>query len=286
MVASRRNLRLTVGSVSTGAGFVVEDLKVDFEITKLMGGAPNTGIVRIYNLSERRRTQLETQYNKVILEFGYNDVLSVLFVGEIYNVITSKQKGVDLVTTLYLGSGLNGYQNATVHKTFEAGTGLRDLVTAVGAELESFGVDLGFVDPSLSNDTTNKRGTVYSGAARTILDNLLRDSGLKWSIEDDKLEVRKVLAEQNTRLEITPANGLIGSAKRTQAGFDFDCVLNPGLRSGHSVGVFSDFIETSDPSLNFRKVNKRTGGYVQIINLKHTGSNRDGQAISSVVGIR
>lgn len=279
----KRKLRLTVGNTNTSDGFVVENLKVNFEVQKLPTGAMNTATIQIWNLSNRHRLQLQNEYTKCILEYGNNSFLTVLFIGQIYNSITTKDSGVDTITTLYCGSGLNAFKNATVHKSFPAGTALRDLVGNITDELQGYGITLGLFDKGLEN-VSESRGQVVSGAVSNVLDNLLQGTGFTWSLNDDNIEVRKLKTESKTDIYITPANGLIGSAKRTQIGFDFTCILNPQLLPGETVGVYSEFADTAEQALHFRKVKPNSGSLVHILNLIHTGGNFDGTATTSIVG--
>ena len=292
----RRHVRVTIGSVATGSGLVINDidqrnepqLRVDFDVKKLQGGAPNLAVVRIYNLSPERRNAIEKEYSKIILEYA-EDIngpggISVIYIGQLVNVITAKESGTDIVTTLFCGSGINAYQNATVHLTVEAGSLVREVIGQVVKDVENFGTEIGVIDKSITGDV-GSRGKTFSGTVRDVMNDVLRNSGYSWSINDDVLEVKSDVTETKERLLITPANGLIGSVKRTTVGFDFTTVLNPALRPGQTVGVFSEFVDSSEASLHFLKVRSDSGGRVRIMSLNHKGSNR-GEAVTSVVGIR
>ena len=282
-----RRVRLTLGSPDTGEGIVIEDLRVDFEVKKLMGGAPNTALIKVFNLAPERRALVDREYTKAVLEVGDANSLSVIFIGQLYNALSGKSDGKDIVTQLFCGSGLNAYQNATVHASFEAGTALREIVGVIAGEFEDLGVGVGPLDEiALLEGTSVGRGSVFSGAASDMLDKVLENTGLSWSITDDKLEILRNETQTTSTIFVTPEQGLIDSPKRTQIGYDFTSVLNPAIRAGVTVGVFSEFVQSSEQALHFIKVRSDNGGFVRPISVAHKGTNYKGPATTEVVGIR
>jgi len=284
----RRRVRLTIGDKTTaGVGaLVINDLRVDFEVTKHMGGGINNAVISIYNLAPENRGRIEDIYTTVILEHDNgNGIFSVLYIGEVYNVVHSKAAAVDVITRVFCGSGLNALNNATAHQTIAGGATRREILETLNETLTTFGIDIGTI-PTELDAPYSRRGVSISDNIRTILDDVLRGTGVAWSVENQQLEFQRIETAESTGIIVNPANGLIGSTRRTHAGFDFTSIVRPEIRPGVTVDVFSDFGETSQDGLHYLKVRSDTGARVRVLQVVHRGSNFEGNAITDVVGLR
>jgi len=268
----RRIVQLTVGDRGSGDALVIRDLKINFTVDK-QASAPHIALIQVTNLAPASRAAIESQFTSVLLEYGTsNGLLSIVFLGQLYNVVHTKNNSTgDIVTTLYCGSGAKARATGSIQQTFSAATSVGDLVRAVANQFAEYGVG---------------RGTVVSGALSTIMENLLEGTGFAFNIEGDQVTVKAEVTADTSDIIVTPASGLIGSARRTHQGFDFTAVLNPAIHPNETVGVFSAFTEDTRPGLHYSKLRSDQGAYVRVLSLKHTGSNRDGAATTVVVGIR
>jgi len=279
-----RHVKLTIGDPTSGNGLVIEDLRIDFDVTKITSKSPDVATISVYNLSPEHRRVIEQRYTNVILEYGTRDELSVIYAGEVFNQTITKQGGVDLVLNLFCGSGSDAHARATANLTVGAGQNMRDVLMQVGADLQNFGVEFGLIDAELAElEGTGSRPATFSGLVGEQIDKLLRDSGFTWNTENNRLNVIKAVTDTRADVILHPDTGLIGTVRRTQEGFDFDCLLNPAIRPGVTVGVFSRFIETANGVGTM--LDTDNGGYVRPIRVQHKGTNTIGNATTSVVGV-
>ena len=269
-------------------GVSIYGLRIDFEVIKYDGAAPDIATIRIFNLSSERRSLARERYRRVILEFGYStDTVSVLFVGEVFNIIDSRENGTDIVTTLYCGSGVNVLENGYAHQRFPIGAAMRDMVEAVGKAAEDFGVQFGGIIEDINEDNPGAvRGRVVSGSIDAVLRDLLEGTGFRYSINDDVLTIEQPTVADTSDVIIGPNTGLIGSIRETNAGFDMSCVCNPAIRVGQTIGVFSDFAETNRDGLNYTAYENARGAFVRVMQLTHKGGNYTGGATTDVTGLR
>ncbi len=109
-----RSLGIIIGDIG------IYDLRVNFSVVKSLVGYPNLATIKIYNLKESTRNLLKEEGINIELYAGYTDT-PLLFSGDIVNVISLKQ-GVDWLTELYCKDSITGINDATINKTFPAGS--------------------------------------------------------------------------------------------------------------------------------------------------------------------
>lgn len=108
-----RQAKILIGSLD------ITDLRIQFEVEKSLVGYPNKANIKIYNLKETSRNQIETDGLRVELYAGYTNP-PLLFSGNIINVIHQKVS-TDWVSELFCGDAINSINNATINKTLSAG---------------------------------------------------------------------------------------------------------------------------------------------------------------------
>ena len=266
----------------------ISGLRIDFEVIKYDGAAPDIATIRIFNLSPDRRALTRERYRRVILEFGYStDTVAILFIGEVFNVVTSREGGTDIVTTLYCGSGVNVLENGFAQQRFPIGAAIRDMVEAVGKAAEDFGVQFaGISDAINESGEPATRGRVVQGSIDSVLRELLEGTGFRYSINDGVLSIDQPTVDDDSSVVIAPDRGLIGSLRETNAGYDFTCICNPSIRVGQTVGVFSNFRESNRDGLNYTAHRNARGAYVRVMQMTHKGSSYSGGATTDVTGLR
>lgn len=194
---------------------VLENLDVAFDVTRSLKPEPNTAELKIWNLAEERRSQIESLASvPVIIEAGYESGTSVIFHGDLRNAKTTRE-GPDLITSIESGDGEHAHRRARVNRSFSSGTPLSSVLDHL---VRAMGVGVGNAAEAIRAAELEgagrlfREGVVLSGGAAVELDTLLRSCGLEYSIQDGALQVLtrgRPLA--GTAVLLSPDTGLIES---------------------------------------------------------------------------
>lgn len=193
----------------------VKALTVRFKVDKSLAATPNKAEIHILNLNPEHRAQVESMPQvPVLLEAGYEDGSSVLFLGKL-RTARSVRDAEGWITSLSSGDGELEYQkgrvSVAIKKSTQTDVGLREIVKALG------------VAEGNLKDAVNKikgnalgqmfaAGTVFHGQAAREMTNVCRSCGLTWSIQDGKLqflELREAL--KGEAILLSAATGLVDS---------------------------------------------------------------------------
>ena len=225
----------------------VSDLDLEFKIEKSIRREPNTCELRIWNLSESSRGVVsEVRRPEIEVRAGYvtEGRPPVIFRGSARVLHTLD--GVDGVTVANGRDGGREYQVSRVSKAYRPGvrviTVLRDAVEALGV---GFGNLNEFEDLSLSNGAdTFSDGYVAHGSASRVVSDILRGSGLRWSIQNGSIQIlRRRQPLQTQAAYITKDSGLIGSPSQDEKGLVTAVVLiQPGIDPGYRVELESKHV--------------------------------------------
>lgn len=228
--------------------YVIEELDVAFEITKsLSPKTPNSAEMRIWNLNaehRKRLQELETVY--VSLEAGYVGGTSLLFRGDLRDVISTRE-GTDWVTTITSDSGRRA-RKRRILKSFAPGATVENVLNAAA---KAMGVRLGntaakTVSAKIQGTQASKffNGYALAGAIEGELDRLARSCGLEWSIQDDELQfLDQGMPLQELGIELGPDTGLIGSPEPgNKAITEARCLMIPDLFPGRRIRITSEHV--------------------------------------------
>lgn len=276
-----RKVRLTAkgskGEVKINPGGLDgPQLKIEFDIIKDLSSEQNEAEIKIYNLSEKTRNALGTELDDVTLEAGYmppgeKGNVGIIFKGQIRDV-THTRDGADIVTVLTNGEGDKAVRNATISKSYKAGTPVKEVAEDIQKELEKEGVSKGeWKFPDTIKDF--KRPYVAVGGAKIEMDHLSRDNGFYWGIQNGVTEVIPADGFIGGIVNITPRSGLVGIPAITDNGVKVGVLLNPEIRVGRRVKIESDVLEMN-----------AEGGVYRVSALRYSGDNRDGDMIVFIEG--
>lgn len=249
------------------SGLLLEGFDVSFDITKsLAPKTPNTAELRVFNLSPDHRKRLqELERVYVSVEAGYASGTSLLFRGDLRDVVSTRQ-GPGWVTTVTSDSGRRARKSRLV-KSFAPGSTVADVLKHAA---QAMGVRLGntaqrVVSAKIAGTSATKffNGYALAGAIDEELDRLARSCNLEWSIQDDELQFLdygEPLAQLAVRL--TPDTGLVGSPEPGNKGIvEARCLILPDLYPGRRVDVQSEHVH----------------GLHRVETTRHTGSTFGGE---------
>lgn len=195
-------------------------LRFAFDVTKTIRPEPNKCTLRIWNLNGDHRSHLQqlspigsAQGIAVQIEAGYAEGTSVIFLGDVRNVMTVKD-GADRITTIGGGDGEKAHQAARVAHTFPKGSAPGDVVRALA---QGLGVKPGNLNAAIAQintafDGVFLGGTVITGRASDEMTRICKGLDLEWSIQNGALQIldRKAALGQSA-IVLNKDTGLIGS---------------------------------------------------------------------------
>jgi hypothetical protein len=235
------------------------DLRVQFTTEKNGAKDPNTLQMKIFNLSEASRKKIK-ENDVVILTAGYEEATGRIFGGEILEEggVNHIKESTDWVTVIKAKDGGKNYSSKRINESLGADSSVTDAIRKVA---EALGIGLGNLEDKISSGSFPRNfkffqyGTVLSGKASDILDELLTSAGLEWSIQDGQLQVLEPLEVIRPQaIKLSQSTGLIGSPEIGDKGVvKARSLLQPELWPGRQVDIESAFFEDG-----FFKVNKTT----------------------------
>lgn len=288
-----REVEVILGS--GGVGLSIKDLRVQFEVEKTVESAPNEAKIRIFNLTPEHEAQIKEEFDEVILNAGYKDNIGMIFRGNIQHVYRYREK-TDTITEIVASDGDKDYRLATINATFAAGSTNLDIVDAAVDSFQGVG-------------NTNKgtiaipgkvylRGKVVTSNSRAALDNVSKECGVNWSIQDGELHMIGVdeYLPDNT-IVINKDTGMLGSPTVTDKGVEVRCLLNNLLKVNGQVELDKSSINEKPKGKGADKSgeggkrqsqpegSKREDatGLYKVMNLKHKGDNRASEWVSTSV---
>ena len=228
--------------------YVIEELDVAFEITKsLSSKTPNSAEMRIWNLNAEHRKRLqELEKVYVSLEAGYVGGTSLLFRGDLRDVLSTRE-GSDWITTITSDSGRLA-RKRRILKSFAPGATVENVLNAAA---KAMGVRLGntaakTVSAKIQGTQASKffNGYALAGAIEGELDRLARSCGLEWSVQDDELQfLDQGMPLQELGIKLSPETGLIGSPEPGNKGItEARCLMIPDLFPGRRIQITSEHV--------------------------------------------
>lgn len=188
-------------------------LTVAFSIERTLKPEPNVAEIKIWNMNETHRAQLE-ELDKVScsVHAGYKGQIAMLFLGVLREVWTVRE-GPDLVTCLQSGDGEKEYQQSRISLSVAKGTTNAALLQQIVKALRLGEGNLSTITPLLfAVPPMFPQGGVLSGSASQIFTRVLQSLGFEWSIQDGAVQILQIGSPLTaTAVFLTPDTGLVGS---------------------------------------------------------------------------
>ncbi|QQP86949.1 phage protein [Entomomonas asaccharolytica] len=228
-----RQYRLEIGNLLEG--IAIDKLRVSFDIEKSLNPTPNPANIKIWNLSRSNMNKiLAKEYTNVRLFVGYGE-LRAIFSG---NIIKSKvvRDDLDFIVEIEVGDGDEDLQNASISETLAEGS---DDYEAIDRALLTMPLtQKGII--YLPKNKKKPREKTLCGNSKDIIDQVAKQNGCDWSIQDGLLHVipsSHVLPSE--AVYISQDTGMIGSPEDTGDGLEVKCLLNPALTCGGMIRLKS-----------------------------------------------
>lgn len=216
----------------------LSELKYTFYIRQQDAGSPNTGIMRIYNLKDETRHQIQQEFSRVVLQVGYLGTQpGIIFDGTIKQTRTGKERSTDTYLDLLSTEGDLPYNFAVVNKSLAPGATRQQQIDTIGQALAPYSSE---VDSTAFQSTGGilPRGKVLFGMALAALDNVGQTSGYTWAFVNGKVTLIPLTGYlPNEVVVLNSQTGLIGQPESTQEGVRATCLINPKIRVGTRVQI-------------------------------------------------
>jgi hypothetical protein len=260
-----RRYQLVIGNQSDG--FMFDNLRVAFDVTKSLDKNPNPAKIRVWNLTKAHRgAVLSGQYKTLALSVGY-EAIRLIYAGDIVkrNVI---RDGMDFVLDMECGDGSKAFTSARVNMTLPAGTTDAEAAIALAGTMP----DTTRGTMAVTRTAGSARPRVYCGNSRNALSNLARANNADWSVQDGAV----VMLPSNAALAgvgplISQETGMVGMPLQTDNGLEVKCLCNPAITVGGVVRVVS-----IEPHYN---------GDYKVVSVQHTGDYLQGDWLSTMTCI-
>jgi hypothetical protein len=238
---------------------ITPPLDITFEVVRTLRSRPNACTIRVYNLSEQHRGELEQAGTvRVSLRAGYREPtgMSQLFLGRLKDVTTTRE-GQDLVTEI---TGLDGggqHQRGRANRSFAAGTPIGAAIERIAGDIaetaasgaESLG--LGNVAETIRSWAPARRqlsqGLTVSGHGTEELERLTSAAGLEWSVQDERFQfLPRGRALPGTAVVLSERTGLIGVPAVDKRGrISCEALLIPDVFPGRRIRLESERLNTT-----------------------------------------
>jgi hypothetical protein len=261
---------------SGGAGVKTDKLRVAFEVKKGDTETPNEATIRVWNLADETMQRARREFDRVVLEAGYQDNSGVIYAGNIIGKRIIHENGVDAVLELTCGDGDEAYVGAVVSKTLAAGSTPKDVIGEVQNSFGEYGVQQGEIQ-ELGGERL-PRGKVMFGMTRRYAREAAYTTDTSWSIQDGKLTVVKREGYlSGEAVVLTSETGLVGAPEQTNDGLKVRCLLNPRIRVNGRVKI--DNASVQEAKAQAGKDAKQpaalnSDGFYRILQIAYVGDTR------------
>jgi hypothetical protein len=209
-----RNVAITIAKpqsffIQAPNAVMVRNLRVVFNVEKNLGEDPNTCEVKVYNLAERTRGEVQVKPIHVRVDAGYDGQTERLFTGDVRHAF-SRRLPTDWETVIQVADGDRAHRFARVNRSFKSGVSAKQ---AIAECAKAMGLKL----PKTADDarglvTAFTSGLTLQGPASAELTRLLTPHGFTHSIQDGRLQIlQDGQATEAEAVVISQDTGMIGS---------------------------------------------------------------------------
>lgn len=264
---------------------IIEDpmrVKFDLKVTALREA--NDGSITIYNLSPQTESQIIREGTLVKLEAGYEENMSIIYVGNIIQPIRGKENGTDYFLKLIV-MGADDYRNlAFASGVLNSNLSRRDMALQVlrysnirpGVIYIEDLPDLEVVDGSTPK---TERPKVLFGPTSEYMDQIAKMGGTtsyisnKGELRFFKPVVKSI--DQTYVHEVNMETGMIGMPQKEGYGITVRTLLNPQVSIGDFLHIDNKSVLQDQLSLGEIPYLLDEDGLYRVISISYEGDTRD-----------
>lgn len=202
------NIERYASNTNQGEAYKITDLHMTFELKKDNSKEPNKGFVSVFNLSDEVVNYLSINQREslaVLLYAGYNGDEKLIFSGTI-EWVQDTFKDETRETKFIFGDGTLNLTTATTARSYRKGTPTNQVLNDLISDLKlpkGRVVDFG--------NQTIQNSMAFTGSASQNLDNLAKNTGSTFSVQDGAVYWTKEGSRfANVMFEISEDGGMVG----------------------------------------------------------------------------
>lgn len=265
----------------TGKSYEFTDLHLSFTINKSL---ENNATCKIYNLNQTTRNILTDNAITFRIYASYkseNMDPILIFEGDIY-FINHNFGDTDIITSIESIDGMNFINDNKVSVSYSNKITLKTLLNDIAKQLKlplTIKTEaINFLDKALN------KGYTANGSSKKILNEICKDAGLNWSIQNGKLKIlNKDGNDNNLIYNLNLNTGLIGSPEKIKIQKkDTGKKTNEKIIFGWKVrsllipkAEYGNLIQVSSREIGANKIFK-------IIDIVHNGDNYEDDFITEL----
>ena len=214
--------------------------RIQFNVDLNRGSEPNKATIKLYNINQETRSFLENDNILVDLFVGYDGNISRIFRGDIIeNGIKVERSDADVIVSIECGDAEKIIHRRTIEITLGPGAKntqvFNQAITKLNLKRGNI-VDI--------PEKTFFKGFQFSGTVKSLLDQMTKQVGLEWSVQNGILNIldRNKLVTQDAVL-VTKDTGLIGFPSKTKKRIEFRALINNKIIPGSAVKLISQQTE-------------------------------------------
>lgn len=233
----------------------IRNLRISFQVTKTLSTSVNKASVQVYNISKDKRNKLKDFGDEISLFAGYTEETGsqLLFIGDTTKT-THLFEQPNIITSLLAGDGERIINNTIIQVSFSENTPARDVILGIAQKIN--------VNVSFFAETPNviyRKGFQASKMAKDILDDVTKNLGLTWSIQNRNLQILEDDGSTNKPpAVISQDTGLIGVPERfsnrrrdlyraaPKQGWKIKTLLRPDILPGTKMRVVSPKVDLDE----------------------------------------
>lgn len=222
-----------------------QTLKIKAHIEKSIAGATNSAQVFIWNLNQKTVTSLNEPKKSISIYTKEGDEdYKLAFFGGITGVY-SERFGADIRTRILAYAAFGSMYKEPASVSYEKDVPVEQIVKELASKIE--GVDIDETAIKIEGNL-GEGGFQSQGSVPSILDNLSRQFGFSWSIQDGVFSVIMDDAGEQTAIRLDSSSGLMKVSPRfsgitqVQVGVDIYSKYVGGIKPGQIVGIESTVV--------------------------------------------
>jgi hypothetical protein len=238
------------------SGFIqrlsISNLRITFDIRKTLNWGANTANIRVWNLSQERRSEIKDYGDEITLYAGSegDGGEQLLFLGDTTNVAHTFAQP-EIISRFECGDGERFLNGRLTNVSYGDDISIRSIV------LDMCNL-VGLGQPEYFEATPNiawENGFSFTGLFKDGMDKAVKALGLNWSIQNGKVIIaQEALGRQNPPFVINADSGMIGVPERftykkrdpftgnRKVGWKVTTTLRPEIIPGDKVQIEADRI--------------------------------------------
>lgn len=215
----------------------LSQLRFSFNVKAMDVESPNNAAIRVYNLSNDTLVLIRKEFDRVVLQAGYDKSFGKIFDGTIKQFRVGRLSGTETYLDILGADGDLEYNWALVNRSLAAGSTVGDRIKAATDAMQKEGAQgvQNYLNPT---GGVLPRGKVMFGLARALLRDEVQSQGASWSIQNGQIQILPLSGYKPDEVVVLNGQtGLIGRPEQTVDGIRARCLINPNIMVGGRVQI-------------------------------------------------